>query len=168
MGKFTVTHEIHCTPETFWTVFLDKEFNERLYKEGLEFPSFEILEQRETDKEVFRRAAGKPKMNMPGPVMKLLGDGFRYTEDATLDKATKTWRWKMTPSTLADKVRQEGTLRVEPVGDKRCRRVVEIVMEAKIFGLGGLMESSAEKSLREGWDKSAIFLNKWIADKKLG
>ncbi len=168
MAKFTVTHEINCTPETFWKLFLDEEFNKELYLRGLEFPDFKVLEQKETDKEVTRKVSGKPKMNMPGPVVKLLGEGFRYTEAGTLDKSTKTWRWKMTPSTLADKIRNEGTLRTEAVGDKKTRRVADIVLEAKIFGIGGMLESSTEKTLRDGWDKSAVFFNKWIADKNLG
>ncbi len=105
-----------------------------------------------------------PKMTMPGPVAKLLGSNFRYTEEAKLDKARKVWTFKMTPSVLADKMRQEGSMRVEPVGDGKVRRIADIVIEAKIFGVGGLIESSAEKALREGWDQSAVFMNKYIAE----
>jgi hypothetical protein len=166
MGKFTVVHEINCNVDTFWQTFFDKEFNEKLYREGLGFPEFSVLEQRETDTQIIRRAAGQPKMNMPGPVMKLLGNNFRYTEDGTFDKASKQWKWKMTPSTLADKMRQEGSLRVEPIGDNKVRRVAEMVIEAKIFGVGGLMESAAEKGLREGWDQSAVYMNKHLASKQ--
>jgi hypothetical protein len=166
MGKFTVVHEINCNVDTFWQTFFDKEFNEKLYREGLGFPEFSVLEQRETDTQIIRRAAGQPKMNMPGPVMKLLGNNFRYTEDGTFDKASKQWKWKMTPSTLADKMRQEGSLRVEPLGDNKVRRVAEMVIEAKIFGVGGLMESAAEKGLREGWDQSAVYMNKHLASKQ--
>jgi hypothetical protein len=162
MGKFTVTHEIRCDVETFWKVFLDKDFNERLFREVLGFPEFQITEQKETDSEIIRKVAGTPKMNMPGPVMKLLGNNFRYQEEGKLNKATKVWTWKMIPSVLADKLRQEGTMRVESSGPGKVRRVAEIVNEAKIFGLGGLIEGSAEKQLREGWDASATFMNKYI------
>jgi hypothetical protein len=166
--KFTVTHEINCNADTFWKIFFDKAFNETLYKQELGFPEFTVTSQEETDSQIIRKCAGRPKLNMPGPVMKLLGDGFRYTEVGTFDKAKKTWSWKMTPSAMADKLRQEGTMRVEPVGDNKVRRIAELTNEAKIFGIGGLMESSAEKSLREGWDKSAVFFNRWIADGKAG
>jgi hypothetical protein len=163
MGKFTVTHEIRCDVDTFWKVFFDKAFNEKLFLEALGFPEFKVIEQRETDTQIIRKVSGVPKMNMPGPVQKLLGSNFRYTEDGTFDKATKIWRWKMTPSTLADKLRQEGTMRIEPVGADRVRRIAELVNEAKVFGIGGLMESAAEKQLREGWDHSAVFMNDYIA-----
>lgn len=165
--KFNLSHEINCTPETFWTIFFDKEFNQELFLKGLSFPEFSILDQRETDTEITRKVAGKPKLNMPAPIMKLLGNGFGYTEEGKLNKATKVWTWKFTPSTLAEKLRNVGSMRVEAIGDKRCRRLADIEVEAKIFGLGGMIESSTEKSLREGWDHSAVFMNKWIADKSL-
>src|SRR3990167_2971679 len=145
MRKFTVTHEIRCDVDTFWKVFLDKDFNQRLFREVLGFPEFQITEQKETDSAIIRKVSGTPKMNMPGPVMKLLGANFRYTEEGKLDKATKVWTWKMIPSVLAEKLRQEGTMRVEAAGPGKVRRIAEIVNEAKIFGLGGLIESSAEK-----------------------
>src|SRR5262245_143021 len=126
MGNFTMTHEIRCDVDTFWKIFLDKDFNQHLFKEGLGFPALRILEPRETDQQIIRKVSGVPKMNMPGPIQKLLGSGFRYTEDATLDKAKKIWRWKMTPSALAEKLRQEGTMRVEPAGEGRVRRIAEI------------------------------------------
>jgi len=163
MPTFRVTHEIRCDVDSFWRLFFDKEFNLRLYKEALGFPEFAVLEQQETDTQIRRRCAGKPKVTMPGPVMKLMGDSFGYTEEGTFDKATKIWRWKVTPTTMADKLRQEGTLRVEAIGEGKVRRTAELINEAKVFGIGGMIESSAEKSLREGWDKSAVFMNEWLS-----
>lgn len=163
MGKFTVSHVINCDADTFWKLFLDRDFNVEMYKKALGFPRFDIIDQRETDTEILRKVVGEPKMEMPGPVAKLMGSSFSYTEEGRLNKATKVWTWKMTPSTLADKVRQEGTLRVEPAGEGKVRRVADLVIEAKVFGIGGLIESSAEKQLRQGWDESAVFFNNWIA-----
>ncbi|KYF52582.1 hypothetical protein BE08_10465 [Sorangium cellulosum] len=163
MGKFTVTNDINCNIDTFWKLFLDKTLNEELYRKELGFPEYTILEQFETETEIVRRSAGKPKMNLPGPVEKLLGSGFRYTEEGRLNKATKVWTFKLTPSTLADKMRNEGVVRAEAIGENKTRRVAEITIEAKVFGVGGLIESSAEKELRQGWEQSAVFMNNWIA-----
>jgi hypothetical protein len=162
MGKFTVTHEIRCNVETFWKTFFDKDFNDKLYLEGLGFPAYKTLEQNETETRITRKVSGQPKMNMPAPVAKLMGSNFSYVEDGSFDKATKVWTWKLTPSTLADKMRNEGSVRVEAIGDDKVRRVAELLIEAKIFGLGGLIESSAEKQLRDGWDQSAVFMNKYF------
>ena len=166
MPKLQMTHEINCDTETFWKIFLDQKFNEQLFREGLEFPEYSIVDQKETDKEVRRTVKAKPKMTMPGPVAKLLGDSFRYSEEGWLDKATKVWKFKTTPSTLADKMKNEGTMRIEAAGEGKVKRITEILIEAKVFGIGGMLEGTAEKAMKDGWDKSAVFMNKWIADKK--
>ena len=159
---FTMTNEIDCNVEKFWETFLDPKLTERLFKEALGFTEFRILEQTETASTLLRRSAATPKMSWPGPVAKLFGDRFGYTEEATFDKATKVWSWKMTPSTLPDKLRHEGSVRVEPLGDARVRRIVAIVLEAKVFAIGGLIESSVEKQIRESWEKSATVTNEWL------
>ncbi len=164
MGKFTLTHEINCDVDTFWKVFFDKSFNDKLYSEALGFPEFKVVEQNETDQKLTRKVAAQPKMEVPGPVAKLLGSNIRFTEEGTFDRASKTWRWKTIPSSLADKIRNEGTLRVEAAGPNKVRRIAEVEVEAKVFGLGGLIESSAEKQLRQGWDESAVFMNKYLGE----
>lgn len=162
MGKFTVTHEIRCNVETFWKTFLDKDFNVKLYKESLGFPDWQIVDQSDTDTEARRKVSAQPKMEVPGPVQKLFGPNFRYSEEGSMKKSEGIWRWKMTPSTLADKLFTSGTVRVEAIGDNKVRRIAEMVVEAKIFAVGGLIESTAEKQLRDGWDKSATFMNKYL------
>lgn len=166
MGKFTVTHEINCNLDTFWKTFLDKDFNTRLYVEWLGFPEWNIVEQSEDDKQASRKVAALPKMEVPGPVQKLLGSNFRYVESGSMSKPERVWRWSMTPSTLADKLFTSGVVRAEAISDTKTRRFADMVIEAKIFGVGGLIESSAEKQLREGWDKSAAFMNKYLAEQR--
>jgi hypothetical protein len=168
MGTIKLVHEIRCNAETFWKIFFDKNFNETLYRNALGFPEFSVVEQKETDSEIHRKAAGQPKMNVPGPVAKLLGANFRYTEDGHFDKKTQTWKWKLHPSALADKLHTSGSVRIEPAGEGRVRRIAEMTMEAKVFGIGGLLESAAEKNMRDGWEKSAEFMNKWIAEGHAG
>jgi hypothetical protein len=167
MPTFTITHDIDCDEDTFWQLFMDKDFNEKMYKEGLGFPEWRIVEQTETDAEIRRTTQGRPKIgNVPGPVAKLLGDSFGYTEVGAMDKKTRVWKYKLTPTTMADKIRQEGVIRTQPSGNGKVRRSVELTIEAKVFGIGGLLESTTEKQLRDGWDQSAIFMNKWVAANK--
>lgn len=165
MGKFVVVHEIQCDLETFWKTFLEKDFNTKLYSEVLGFPDWRILEQTEDDQQIVRKVSGSPKMDVPGPVAKLIGPGFRYTEEGKLDKAKWIFRWKLQPSTLADKLFTSGTVRAERIGDTKTRRIAEMTVEAKIFGLGGLIESTMEKQLRQGWDRSGAYMNKYLADR---
>jgi hypothetical protein len=164
--KFTFTHEIDCEPETFWKVFFDKSFNEQLFTKALEFPAYAMVEQREDDRQIYRKVAATPKLNVPGPVAKVLGANMSFVEEGTFDKTAKRWHWTMTPSAMADKIRNEGTVRVEPAGEGRCRRITDVTFEAKVFGIGGMIESSAEKNMREAWDTSAAYMTQWVKDGK--
>lgn len=164
MKKITLRHEINCSVDHFWKVFFDKEFNTTLFLESLGFPEYQILAQEETDSTITRTIKGTPKMEMPKPVMKLLGDGFSYEESGSLNRATGEWKWRTTPAKLADKLRTEGVVTCEKISDDKCRRISVIEIEAKVFGVGGLIESSTEKQMTDGWNKSADFMNRWIKD----
>lgn len=162
MKDFTLHHEIATDVDGFWKIFFDKDYNVALYKKGLDFPGFEVVSLKETDEDITRTTKVTPKLDVPGPVAKLLGNGFAYTEVGTFNRAEKIWHWRNTPS---DKLKTEGTVRVEPMGDGRVRRIGDIHIEGKIFGLSSVLESTLEKNLRHGWDRSALFLNEWIAGK---
>jgi len=164
MKKITLRHEINCSEEHFWKVFFDKDFNNTLFLQELGFPEFELLEQSDNDGTITRTVRGRPKMDMPKPVVKVLGDSFGYEESGTYDPSTKVWTWKMTPNRLADKLRHKGTVRVEVISDTKVRRIADIEMEAKVFGIGGLIEKTSETQMTAGWNQSATFMNKWIAD----
>lgn len=168
MKRFTITHEFNCSVDTLWKLNFDRELNEQLYRKALAFPSYEVQEFREDDREIFRRTQATPTVNAPAVVQKAMGSSFRYTEESRFNKATKVCTFKGIPSVMADKLTTEGAMRAEALdGGARCRRVIEFTVEAKIFGVGGIFESTAEDNMRQSYDKSAAFMNKWIAEKSL-
>ena len=134
MATFTMKHELECDCERFWKLFVDVEFNVALYK-ALEFPEW-----------------------------KLLGSSFGYDEVNRFDKVSKTAKFVIKTNVLTEKLRNEGTIKCEPRGEGKSLRIVEIIAEAKVFGVGGMIESSFEKSFRTGWQQSADFVNKWVKD----
>lgn len=161
MSTFTITHEINCTPERFWELFFDSALQKKIFT-ALQFPKWDVVEHKETDKEILRIIQGVPKIDAPAAVTKVLGSGFGYTEEGRFDKATKVYRFVIRPTALADKLRNEGTVRCEAKGPDKCIRTVELTSEAKIFGIGGMMEKAMEKSTRDGWDKGAQMLNEHL------
>lgn len=165
--RYTMTHEINCSVETFWKLTFDKEMNTAMYRDALKFPSFEVAEQRENDAEIFRRTVATPNVDMPAAVQKVLGSGFRYTEESRLDKKAGRATFKGIPSTMPDKLITDGTIRAEAIGPNRTRRIVEVVAEAKVMLIGSVLEATAEKNMRDAYTKNAAFMNQWIADKKL-
>jgi hypothetical protein len=168
MKRVTETFVLPCTPERFWRVFLDPAYVRSLYFDGLGFTSFEVLETLESS----RKLRIVPKLNLPAVLAKLIGDSFAYEEHGSLDRARGEWTWKMVQpastvgksGALRDIVATRGSSRVEDAGDGRCRRHDELVIEARLFGLGGLIESSAEKEARSAWSKELPFFTRWVAE----
>ena len=159
MKTFTLVHELDIDVDGFWKLFFDEEYNRALYLKGLGFPKFEILKFEEDDKKIARTVRVTPKLDVPGPIAKIIGDGFSYVEGGTFDRSTKIWTWE---NAQKDKLASQGTVRAEANGEGKCKRVGDFKVEGKVFGLGGMLESTLEKNLRSGWDKSAAFLNRWV------
>jgi len=163
MRQFTLTQDIDTDVAHHWKLFLDDAFDRANYLEGLHYPSYELVERVETDAEIRRTIRVMPKLDLPGPVAKLFGNGFGYLEAGSFDKKTQIWKSQTTPNMLKGKLRSESVVRCEPNGDKRCRRICELMVEANVFAIGGLVESSFEKNMRAGWAGTLAFMNQQIA-----
>jgi hypothetical protein len=163
MLTFTLRHELQLSPARFWTLFFDKEFNAKLYG-SLGFPEWRVLEEHGDAAGVRRQVRAIPKMDVPGPVAKVLGSRFAYVEDGRFVRATQTYSVAMKPSGLEGWLRNDAVVRCEPLGEDRCTRVVEVTAEAKVFGLGGLIETAIEKNNRAMWAESVGFYNRWVKE----
>ena len=158
MRRFTLILEFAIDLDEHWRLFLDDDVERRMYLERLHFPKYELLERRETDAELVRKIRVVPKLDVPAAVAKLLGDSFSYSEAQTFDKKSRVYRARITPSALADRLSSEATVRADATGPGKCRRTVDISVEARFFGIGGLVEGALEKNLRNGWVDSAAYL----------
>ena len=160
MRRVTDRRSFACDVETFWKVFFDRDWNRRLYLEELGFKRFEIVEQTET----LRILRATPKVNAPGPVAALLGDSFGYEEEGRFDREKNSFEWRMMPNSLKGKLHTTGLVRVAPEGDAGCTRLDEVTVEAKVFGVGGVIESATEKEVRSGWARTHAFMDRYLRD----
>ena len=166
MRTSTTSATLRCTPETFWSSFFDEPYLHALYLDELDSRAFAVLETTDTS----RKLRIVPKMNLPAPVAKLIGESFAYEEHGTLDRARNEWTWRMVqPANLdpkskprKDAVTMHGTVRIEPSGEAQSRRSDTFTVEAKIFGLGGLLESTIEKELQSARAKEYAFFTRWL------
>jgi hypothetical protein len=167
MKTSTTSALLPCTPHTFWASFLDESYLRALYLDELEARAFDVLEISDAS----RKLRIVPKMKLPAPVAKLIGESFAYEEHGTLDRANNEWTWRMVqPANLdpkskprKDAVTMRGTVRIEHSGEAHCRRTDSFTVEAKIFGLGGLIESTIDKELQSARAKEYAFLARWVA-----
>ena len=166
MKTITQSFVLPCRVETVWKAYLDPAYVRALYLDTLGYRALDVLEVTEQS----RKLRVVPKLSLPGPIQKLLGDSFAYEDHGTLDRARNVWTWQMVqPSQLAPGAKPKpgivttrGTVRVEAVGERECRRTDELVIEANVFGLGGLIESSAEKEARAGWEIEIPMIRQWV------
>ncbi|HEY7956276.1 MAG TPA: DUF2505 family protein [Polyangia bacterium] len=156
MKTVTGTSVLPCSAETFWKVFLDEGYTRGLFLDALQFKDFSVIELTATS----RKIRVVPKVNLPGVLQKLVGDSFAYEEHGTLDRAHNEWTWRMVPR--KEIVATRGKVRVEPIGDAQCRRHDEVIIEGKIFGLGGVIEATAEKEVRASSAKEHTYFLRWL------
>lgn len=169
MADARIEHVYDCDEDTFWNkVFLDSEYNRRLFKEALGFPVYDEVKREERDDQVKRVIEVVPKTgDMPAALKKLVGENIGYREEGVLDKKARRYRVTVIPNRLADKLTITGELFTEPVGEKKCRRVYKAHVEARVFGLGGLIEKRVIADIENGYSLGAKFTNQYIAEKKL-
>ena len=166
MIKLELEHEIACDESTFWETFFDPEYNRQLFLDVLEFPEFEIVDQQETEVQLTREVNSRPRIPWHQALaVKLSGKSFRFNELGFFDKTDQIWRWNLKANVMANKLHNRGTVRLEVLAPDRVRRITNIEIEARVFLLGPSMEKSAASRMRDGWDKSAVFLNEvWLPD----
>lgn len=163
MKRVTTTFTLPCTAETFWSVFLDPAYTRAFYLDELHFKGLRVLESGETT----RKLHITPRLNLPGPIARLVGDSFAYEEHGTLDRKTDTWSWRMVRpagvgSSQKDLISTSGTTRIAPGGAGQCRRTDDVTVEAHVFGLGGVIESIVEKEMHSSWAREKAFFERWL------
>ncbi|PRP92214.1 hypothetical protein ENSA5_50620 [Enhygromyxa salina] len=163
MQRRELDHEIHCPPARLWQLYFDDAFNVEMYEAGLGFPSCKIAERTDDGETLHRRMVMIPKLEMPRAVAKLVGDKVGYEEIGDWVRSEGVFRWRLLLAAFGDKVRVAGTMRVVASGEARCRRLVEFEVEAKIFGVGALVEKTALNNTVDGWNASAAWINGYLA-----
>lgn len=170
MIDLRIAHEFECSEETFWTrLLLDDAFNEWLYRDRLGFSEWKVLERRDTEHGVWRVVdVAPPAIELPGPLKKLIGDSVRYRERGEYDAVRRHYRVDVVPGTLADKVTVRGEITCLKLADARCRRIFTGHVEARIFGVGSLLERRIASELERSYEAGARFTGEYVRDKGLG
>lgn len=163
MQRHTMEHEINCPAERMWALFFSDEFNIEMYEQGLGFPSCKVPERTDDGEILHRRMVCIPKLEMPKPVAKIVGDRIGYEEVGDWVRRAGEWRWQLILAAFGDKVHIEGIMRLVPhAGGEHCLRKVNFEVDGKIFGIGKLIENTAAQNVRDGWNSSAKWINGYL------
>jgi Protein of unknown function (DUF2505) len=167
MAGLHVEHVFHCNQDTFWQkVFLDDEYNRRMFLDHLHFSVWKVLSQNEQGGQVRRVIQAAPPLgDVPDLLRPVIGSSAEYEEHGTLDRDARHYQVKVVPGRLADRIRIELEMTTRPEGPDRCRRIVQGEVRAKIFGVGGLLEKKLVSDLTKSYENSAAFTNQFLAEK---
>ncbi len=162
MKQITNSWTLPCTPDVYWDLYLNADYSRALYLDALGFVSYQVLHSDDSS----RKLRLQPKLNLPGPISKLVGDAFSYEQHATIDRKAGLWTWKMVqPGDKKGIVSSSGTIRVSDAGNGQCIRRDEVFASGNIFGLGSLLEATVEKEVRTTWDKEIAFFRSRLSSR---
>ncbi len=132
METLSVSHEIHCSADRFWTTFFDPDFNEQMFVQELGFRDYCVLEQKESENGIECRSTGVIESHLATPLRTLTGQEMRYVQQGCFDRSSRCYRWQ------------------------------SVNVEARIFGIGGLLESKVVKELSAECEVSAAAMNRYF------
>src|SRR5262249_27663358 len=150
-------------------IFFDQEYNRRLYTEALRFPEWREVRVEDQGDQLERVTHAVPSMGeIPATLKKIVGERVAYDERGIYDKRARRYRISVTPGKLADKLVITGELFTAPAAEQgRCRRIYQGRVEARIFGVGSLLEKRILADLEKSYEVSARFTNQYIKEKGL-
>jgi len=163
--KKRIDHRVDIAADKFYdTIYFNEGFNAKLYA-ALKFRERRILQQEDRGDTIYREVLQVPERDLPGPIKKALGtEQLSYTEKSLYHKKTGKVDVDIVSSVKPDKVKVQGTFWVEPDGPSHCHRLFELEVKVDIFAIGGMIEKMVMEDVVRGYDQSAEFTNRWLAE----
>jgi hypothetical protein len=161
--KLDIRHTFPVTPDEFWAMFWDDEF-ERRNAQGSTMLREMLSEHMDGPIRVqrWRYTSTRP---VPAPMAKLLGvDRISYEQDNRYDPVAKQLVWKVIPMAMADKVTAEGVFSVRPIGKTDCERIVSGTIEVRVMFVGGKVEQMILDAVTSAYETGAAQVRAFIPD----
>jgi hypothetical protein len=156
--KLSLVYGWDCTPEEFWALYFDTEFVVRMHLDVLGSTSAEVISQEgDLAGGLVRTLRYGQRPNAPGPVRKIFGDEIVSTEVSTFDPKTSTTSFTITPGTMADKTKIEGSIAFAVDGGNTVETFT-LDARVKIFGVGPIVERFVEHQARDMQEKSVDYM----------
>jgi hypothetical protein len=162
MADVRIEHVLNCSEDAFWKMFFDPKFNEELYYKVLKFESWKLVSEDDKADKYERVVDVVPNLaDLPGPLKKLAEGGAGYRERNVFDRAAKRMTMTAEPTTLQGKLTIGGRIYTQAMGENSVKRIAEMTVVAKVFGVGGMIENRIMGDMKASYDKAAVFSNEW-------
>jgi hypothetical protein len=164
MRRCDTNFELDCQPDRFWLLYLDEDFTRELFVRGLGWDAPTFTEFRSNEREVIRNLSAAPKLDLDGKVAKLIGEQMGYREWGRFDRAKGEWEFRHQTNIFGERLKMQGRMWAEPLGQTRMRWRTQTTIECSIIGVGGLLERTAEQNINKTYPISAKYWNRWLAE----
>ncbi len=159
--KIDMRQSLPAAPEKVWNSFFDDELETALAGKGGVTREL-ISEENGPDGRITRRLRFTSKMTVPGPMKKALGsDHLTYDQISVLDPKTHTVHWHVEPPVMKDKIKAEGTLKLEPT-KAGCDRHIQGDVSVKVPLIGKKIEGMVAKSIADSYEGGMELLIDWL------
>lgn len=162
--QFSLEHRFDIDRETYMAeVYFNKEMGRQM-DQALGLGSKELIEEVD-DEAIYKRVnMVRPQRDLPRALRKVLGDkGLGFFETTIHYKGEFRLEWKMKTEMMPDRIFGGGEILILDDNGATIRRVSGEI-NAKIFGVGGMIEKTSVENVRESYDKAAAITSQWIAD----
>lgn len=159
--KLSVRHTYPCTPEIFWEMYWDDEFDAQLQADST--VDREVLSEIDEGGVVVRRLRFTPQNELPSPVARIVGTKkLTYEQVNRWDRAAGRMSWEVLPSFLsADKFSAKGVFDVKGVGDG-CEMIVDGDITVNVRFIGGQIEKQIVAQIQVAYDRMLDTGKSWL------
>ena len=158
--KLFVRHTFDCTPERFWQMYWDPEFDAMLQKEA--GVTRELLEERKEGDVVVRRLRVIPDRELPSAASAVIGTKkLVYEQENRWDERNGVLQWRILPTILPGKLDAKGSFRVNatPGG---CEQLVEGDITVNVRFIGGQVEKAVVGEVEKSYERTAATCREWL------
>lgn len=157
--QYTIADEFPATPQRFWDLFFDDQYNKDLWATlniGYELLEFERKGEG-AELVITRKIRLTPQRELPGIMKKFVKGALSYVQDDRYTATNSQMTTRSTHNFASDRIDSHGVQRVEPVGEAACRRVFEGVMNCSIPLVGGKIEQHLVDEVKQSYRRATEF-----------
>ena len=155
--KLYCEHRISRDAANLWEVLHTPAFEARL-AQAIGLAEYTELEREETEDTLYRRIRVVP--SIPSSFRSLLrsvgaAEKISYIEEQWRSRTEMEVRWEMTPSVMADRAEIQGLIRIQPLGQASCLRILDGAVKVRLPLMGRAVEQAIVTSTLAAYGKSA-------------
>jgi hypothetical protein len=159
---FQINQLLTFSTESVAAALLDESFQKSLSDVGRLAERTLLSQEERSDGTVERKIRCVLDIDITGVARSFIGDGDpAWIEIAVWDPETSTWSWEIDPEVGGDLLQANGTISLEPDGDKTVRRV-EGTVKVRVPLYGGKVEGWIVEGLERAYEEEAERLAEWL------